>query len=248
VNPLAAPSAPLTTLYTISARNTTRVALGCVEVHESGAYVRRVVRIDAGSCREHTVERTRRRGVVTRLLRRLEEGDQSATDELFALLYEELRELAHRQRRRWRGDHTLHTTALVHEAYLKLVGQEGVTVEGRAHFLAFAARAMRHVLCNHARSRSTAKRGGGAPMLPLDEGKGVPDPAGPRPEVASSLVALDDALQRLEDVHPRQSRVVECRFFGGLTVEETAEALSVSSRTVQRDWVMAQAWLHRELT
>jgi RNA polymerase sigma factor (TIGR02999 family) len=185
---------------------------------------------------------------VRRLLSKLEEGDREATDELVDLLYGELRELAHVQRLRWQGNHTVNTTALVHEAYLKLVGQERIGVVSRAHFLAFAARAMRHVLCNHARDRGAQKRGGGLRIVPMDAETAIADPRGPSVEPSSALLALDDALERLEAVDPRRARVVECRFFGGMTVEETAAALAISGRTVQRDWAVAQAWLHRELT
>jgi RNA polymerase sigma factor (TIGR02999 family) len=185
---------------------------------------------------------------VARLLDQLQGGDDAAVDQLFALLYEELKELAHRQRLRWRDDHTLNTTALVHEAYLKLVGQAALEVQSRAHFAALAARAMRHILCNHARDRRALKRGGGLDPLPLDERALLAAPSSPSPEPAQRLVALDDALRRLEKVDPRQSQVVECRFFGGLTVEETATAIGVSPRTVKRDWAVAQAWLNREMT
>jgi RNA polymerase sigma factor (TIGR02999 family) len=188
------------------------------------------------------------RTTVTRLVTELQGGSPEAFDELFALLYEELRELGRRHRRRWRDDYTLNTTALVHEAYVKLVGQERRDVTSRAHFLALAARAMRHILCNYARDRRTLKRGGGLEVLPLHEaaaGSGLPrEPEGP----ADALIALDGALRALERVDPRRGRVVECRFFGGMSVEETAEALGVSPRTVKRDWAVAQAWLHREMT
>ena len=184
---------------------------------------------------------------VVRLLEELRDGEAAALDELFALLYDELRQLAQRQRRRWRGDETLNTTALVHEAYVKLVGQARIAAESRAHFLALAARAMRHILCNYARDRRTQKRGGGLEHVQLDESGSDAGRSRFSPEQSEELVALDEALRRLEQVDPRQGRVVECRFFGGLTIEETAAALGVSPRTVKRDWAMAQAWLHREL-
>ena len=185
---------------------------------------------------------------VTRLLAELAEGNAAAVDGLFSLLYDELRSIAHRQRRRWQGDHTLQTTALVHEAFLKLVDQERIAAESRAHFLAMAARAMRHILCNYARDRGAQKRGGAMEHVALDESRGDAAPTGFASEPSEVLIALDEALAQLERIDPRQSRVVECRFFGGLTIEETASALRVSPRTVKRDWAMAQAWLHREMT
>lgn len=184
---------------------------------------------------------------VTRLLGELEGGNRAALGELFALLYEELRALAHRQRRRWRGDTTLNTTALIHEAYLKLVGQARIGVESRGHLFALASRAMRHILCNYARQGRAQKRGGALERLGLDELKAPPDRGGLSQEHSDALAALDDALRRLEQVDPRQSKIVECRFFGGLTIEETATAVGVSARTVKRDWAVAQAWLHREM-
>lgn len=185
---------------------------------------------------------------VTRLLVELAEGNAAAVDGLFSVLYDELRSIAHRQRRRWQGDHTLQTTALVHEAFLKLVDQERIAAESRAHFLAMAARAMRHILCNYARDRGAQKRGGAMEHVALDESRGDAAPTGAATEPSEILIALDEALAQLERIDPRQSRVVECRFFGGLTIEETASALRVSPRTVKRDWAMAQAWLHREMS
>lgn len=185
---------------------------------------------------------------VTRLLEALDGGDHAALDELFPILYEELRSLAHLQRRRWHGDDTLNTTALVHELYLKLADQNRVGVEGRAHFYALAGKAMRHILSNYARRRRAKKRGSGSLKLPLDEAKLV---AGEKitlsEEQAELLAALDDALNRLEQVDPRRGSVVECRFYGGMSIPDTAAALGISPRTVKRDWVVAQAWLHREL-
>lgn len=206
---------------------------------------RRSPRSPAGRGGDYGVDESRTS--VTRLLGELQEGNDAVLDELFALLYEELRGLAHRQRRRWQGDDTLDTTALVHEAYLKLVGQARIGVESRAHFLALASKAMRHILCNYARERSARKRGGGLERLPLDEWKALRDQVVFSREQADALAALDDALRRLEQVDPRQSKLVECRFFGGLTIEETAAAIGVSPRTVRRDWAVAQAWLHREM-
>ena len=185
---------------------------------------------------------------VTQLLTDPPAGDAAAVDELFALLYNELREIAHRQRRRWQGDDTLQTTALVHEAFLKLVDQDRIAAESRAHFFGVAARAMRHILCNYARDQRAQKRGGGVAHVVLHEASAAAGSSNVPPEPMGVLVALDEALRRLERVDPRQSKVVECRFFGGLTIEETAGALDVSPRTVKRDWAMAQAWLHREMS
>ncbi len=186
---------------------------------------------------------------VTQLLAQVPDGDAAAVDELFALLYAELRAIAHRQRRRWRGDDTLQTTALVHEAFLKLVDQDRIAAESRVHFLAIAARAMRHILCNYARDRRAKKRGGAIEHVEIDESKNNAAPSNSfSSEPMEVLVALDEAVRRLEQVDLRQSKVVECRFFGGLTIEETAVALGVSPRTVKRDWTIAQAWLHREMT
>jgi RNA polymerase sigma factor (TIGR02999 family) len=183
---------------------------------------------------------------LTRLLGAAQEGDEEALGEGFALVYDELKTLAQRQRRRWRGNHTLNTTALVNEAYLKLLGSDPAGLEGRGHFFALASTAMRHLLCNYARDQNAQKRGGDVAKVPLDDlEQAVPNPSSP--ERADTLLALDDALNRLESVDPRQARVVECRFFGGLSVEETASALDVSPRTVKRDWAVAQAWLYRAM-
>jgi RNA polymerase sigma factor (TIGR02999 family) len=184
---------------------------------------------------------------VSRLIRELRRGEPDAVNQLFDILYDELKELAGRQRRRWQGNHTLNTTALVHEAYVRLVGQSRIEVEDRAHFRALAAQAMRHILCDYARDRTTRKRGGDLEALPLDELKVLPDQLAFTAEQSHTLLALDDALARLEEIDPRQARVVECRFFGGLTIAESAAALGISPRTVKRDWAMAQAWLHREI-
>jgi RNA polymerase sigma factor (TIGR02999 family) len=173
-------------------------------------------------------------------------GARAALDELYALVYEELHVLARRQRRRWQGNDTINTTALVHEAYVKLVGQRRIDVQSRAHFLALASTAMRHILCNHARAVNARKRGGGLEPLALASND-LPFSSTAAEEESDTLVALDEALRQLEHIHPRQSRVVECRFFGGLTVDETAAALGIAPRTVKRDWQVAQAWLYREI-
>jgi RNA polymerase sigma factor (TIGR02999 family) len=185
---------------------------------------------------------------VSGLLQAIARGDREPLGALFPLVYDELSRLAHRQRQQWDGDLTLNTTALVHEAYLKLAGQRRIPSESRAHFLAVAAKAMRHILCNYARDRRRLKRGGGLPHLALEPtGDLIPADFHPTDDRADTLAALDDALRRFEQVAPRQSRVVECRFFGGMSVEETAVALDVSPRSVKRDWSFARAWLRREL-
>ena len=189
-----------------------------------------------------------KRPEVTRLLADLRSNDRGALDRVFEILYVELSEIAARQRQRWRGDYTLDTGALVGEAYVRLVGQDEIDVDGREHFYALAARAMRHILCDYARERAAAKRGGNLERVTVRElgGLGAGEVQfGERD--AEVLVALDEALQRLEETDPRRARVVEARFFGDLTVEETARALDVSPRTVKRDWAVAQAWLHREI-
>ena len=158
------------------------------------------------------------------------------------LVYDELHRLARRYLRRERSDHTLQSTALVHEAYLKMVDQKNVRWQNRAHFFGVAAQSIRHILVDHARSHLAAKRGAGAAKLSLDEAIGVPE----KREV--DLLALDQALEGLAVLDPQQGRIVELRFFGGLTVEEVAESLGLSKRTVEGDWTMARAWLLRELT
>jgi RNA polymerase sigma factor (TIGR02999 family) len=185
---------------------------------------------------------------VSRLLEAVQRGDRSALDELYALVYGELRVLAHRQRRRWDASGTLNTTALVHEAYLKLVKQRTIHLQTRSHFFALAATAIRHIVSNYARDRQASKRGGAVRTVSLTE-IGT-SPAGHlqvSDEHADLLVAIDDALNRLEGVSPRQRAVVECRFFGGMSIDETAAAIGVSPRTVKRDWTLAQAWLQRDI-
>lgn len=185
---------------------------------------------------------------VTRILLRAEAGDSGAVDDLFRAVYDELHSLARRQRGRWREDHTMNTTALVHEAYLKLIKADHLGAGSRAHFLAIAARAMRQILINYAKGRRRQKRGGGMPQISLDALAEAPLP-GPAlaPDDAELLIALEDALKRLESLSERQSRVVECRFFGGMSIPETAAALGTSPATVKRDWALAQAWLYREI-
>lgn len=179
---------------------------------------------------------------VTQLLLAWSEGDQSAFEKLMPLVYEELRRVARRYMRRERAGHTLQTTAVVNEAYLRLIDASQVQWQNRAHFFAVSANLMRRILVDYARSRNYIKRGGGAHLLPLDEAAVF------SAEQAPDLVALDDALSALSALDERKSRVVELRFFGGLSVEETAETLKVSPRTVLNDWSLAKAWLLREIS
>jgi len=181
-------------------------------------------------------------GDVTRLLAAIAGGDRAAWDELLPLVYERLRAIAHRQLRGEREGHTLATTDLVHEAYFTLVRMDGVGWVDRAHFLGVAARAMRRVLIDYARARATEKRGGGRGRAALDLDAlpaRIPD---------EQILALDEALSRLEERNERYGRIVECRFFAGMSIEETATALGVSPSTVKRDWLVARAWLHREMS
>jgi RNA polymerase sigma factor (TIGR02999 family) len=179
---------------------------------------------------------------ITELLRAWSDGDGQALDQLTPLLYRELHRMAHRYMRQERSNHTLQTTALINEAYVRLIDWKDVRWQNRAHFYGIAAGLMRLILVDFARSRNYAKRGGGGHMtVSLDEAAAVSR------RRARGIVALDEALQNLAVVDSRKSRIVELRFFGGLTVEETAEVLSVSSRTVLREWDLAKAWLTREL-
>jgi RNA polymerase sigma factor (TIGR02999 family) len=193
-----------------------------------------------------TPEASHRREPVNRLLDDLRRGRREALEELFPLVYDELRELAHWQRQSWKGDETLNTTALVHEAYLKLVDQRRAGWDTEAHFLAAAARAIRHILINYARDRRAQKRGGDWQRVSLVEQEIVGLPA-PSDSWEDRVGALEDALQRLTTLSERQARIVECRFFGGMTVEQTAKALGLSTPTVVRGWSMAQAWLRATL-
>ena len=179
---------------------------------------------------------------VTQLLVEWSHGDQDALERLTPLVYGELRRLARRHLSRERSDHTLQSTALVHEAYLRLVDQRSVRWQNRAHFFGVAAQLIRRILIDHARARQAGKRGAGACLLSLDEA--IDSPAGSR---TLDVVALDDALEQLGKIDPRQSRIVELRFFAGLTVQETAEVLNISTPTVNREWNAAKAWLFREL-
>ena len=179
---------------------------------------------------------------VTRLLVDWRSGDPEAFDKLAPVVYNELHRLAQRSRNKERPDHTLQATDLVHEAYLRLVNVDGIDWQSRAHFFAISARVMRRVLVDYARSRGYVKRGGGLRRVQLDEAQAA------SLEPDSGLVALDDALQMLAGVDRRKADVIELRFFGGLTVEETAEVLKVSPDTVKRDWRLAKSWLLRELS
>jgi RNA polymerase sigma-70 factor, ECF subfamily len=178
---------------------------------------------------------------VTFLLAELTRGNQEAGEQLMPLVYDELKRLARSYMRRERPDHTLQTTALVHEAYLRLVRQDNLDWQNRAHFLGIAAQLMRRILIDHARGHLREKRGGLTEVLPLDEALVF------SPQHSAELVKLNDALERLSKLDLRQSRIVELRFFGGLSVEETAEFLGISQKTVKRDWSVAKAWLHGEL-
>jgi RNA polymerase sigma factor (TIGR02999 family) len=179
---------------------------------------------------------------ITQLLLDWRNGDQTALDRLMPMVYEELRRMANHYMRNERQGHTLQTSALVNEAYLRLVDHENIAWQNRAHFFGVAAQAMRRILVDYARSRQRLKRAGPAQRVSLDEAMTLAK------ERAAELVALDDALQGLAKVDPRKSCVVELRYFGGLSVEETAEALGVSTMTVMRDWNTARAWLMREMT
>ncbi len=178
---------------------------------------------------------------VTQLLVRLKSGDARALDRLMPLVHDELRRLARARMRNERGSHTLQATALAHEAYLRLVDLDRIDWRGRAHFFAVASGVMRRILIDHARRRRAARRGGGAEHVAFDDALQAADT---RPE---ALVALDEALERLAALDGRQARIVELRFFGGLSVEETGEVLGVSARTVKREWAVARAWLRAEL-
>jgi RNA polymerase sigma factor (TIGR02999 family) len=181
-------------------------------------------------------------GETTRLLSEWRAGDQTAFDRLLPIVYEELRRLASHYMRAERADHLLQTTALVHEAYLRLVDSKETSYETRSHFLAVAAQVMRHVLVDYARARHRAKRGGGAPAVPLEDVAVISD------ERAEEVIAVDAALENLMSFDVRKGRIFELRHFGGLSVEEAAQVLQVSPATVARDWRMAKAWLRRAIT
>jgi len=179
---------------------------------------------------------------VTQLLQSWSEGNQEALDKLVPLVHAELYRLARHYMSNERPGHTLQTTELVNEAYVRLIDWKNVRWQNRAHFFGVAAQIMRRILVDFARSRASAKKGGGTQYVSLSEAMTI------SPERGEDLIALDDALESLAELDSRKSRIVELRFFGGLSVEETAEVLKISARTVMRDWGLAQAWLYRELS
>ncbi len=179
---------------------------------------------------------------VTQLLLKWSQGDQEALEELLPMVYRELHKIAHRYLNKERGEHTLQTTALVHEAYIKLIDQTRVKWQNRAHFFGIAAQAMRRILVDNARQRLAEKRGKGAEKISIEDNQiDISD------EKASNLVELDFALKKLAELDPHKSRLVELRYFGGLSLEETAEVLGVSRPTVIRQWRLAKAWLYKEI-
>lgn len=184
-------------------------------------------------------------GSVTALLAQVRAGRKDAAAEVLPLVYAELHRIAERHMRRERANHTLQATSLVHDAFLKLVDQTRVEWQDRAHFLAVASQAMRRLLVDHARARLAARRGAGAPVVPMTDSVTL---AADHAVPIEDLIALDSALDELAALDGRQARVVELRYFGGLEIEEAAEALSISPATLKRDWSMARAWLHRRLS
>ena len=194
---------------------------------------------------------------VTQLLAQWRDGDERAFAQLSALMYEELRQLAQRHLQRERSNHTMQKTALVNEAFVRLVGQQSVDWQSRAHFIGLASKLMRRVLVDYARARLADKRGGGVGVLSLDEmaapeADEAPDTTPtalqhPDAHTQEEVSAIDQALVRLEQIDARQAQIVEMRYFGGLTVEQTAEAMDISAATVKREWTLARAWLRREL-
>jgi RNA polymerase sigma factor (TIGR02999 family) len=180
-------------------------------------------------------------GEVTQLLTKLSKGDNEASTRLIALVYSELRAMAGRCMRRERPDHTLQATVLVHEAYMRLAGQDGIQWQSRAHFFGIAARVMRRILLDYAREHRAAKRGGAATRIAFDEALVVSD------DRLEDILILDESLQKLAAVDPEQGRLVELRFFAGMTVEETSEVMGISTATVKREWSHAKAWLRREM-
>ena len=182
------------------------------------------------------------KSAVTQLLSELQSGKSGAADQLLPLVYHELRRIAGSYMRRERSNHTLQATALVHEAYLQLVDQTRVDWKNRAHFFGVAAQLMRRILVEHARAHHAQKRGGSANKLSLEEAINY------FPQKEMTLVALDDSLKELEKLDPRQSKIVELRFFGGLTTDEVSEVMGISTATIEREWRSARAWLHTQLS
>ena len=178
---------------------------------------------------------------VTRLLMQMKQGDAAAVENLLPLVYDELHALAHRQRFKWRDQQTVNTTALVHECYLQMIDQAQVDWNDRAHFFCVAAQAMRYILMNYVRAKRRDKRGGDQQRVEMSKAELVTE------EQEERLLALDEALGRLAQENDRQRQIVECRFFGGMKVEETAAALGLSPATVKRDWALARVWLYRQL-
>ena len=178
---------------------------------------------------------------ITRLLKQVSNGDSEAINRLLPLVYDQLHSMAHRERLRWQGEETLNTTALVHEAYIRLADGSTLGLESRLHFLRVAAKAMRYILLDHAKAKKRQKRGGDQQRVEFDEALAVTEAE------ADELIALDEALQRLERVNQRHSQIVECRFFAGMTIDDTAAALGLSAPTVKRGWQAARAWLFREM-
>jgi RNA polymerase sigma factor (sigma-70 family) len=196
---------------------------------------------------------------VTQLLSQWRKGNERALGELTGLVYQELRNLAQRHLKRERQNHTIQRTALVHEAFVRLVNQQSVDWQSRAHFFALASNLMRRILVDHARARLASKRGGGAVAVSLDEimapldaetagAASIPEPQHFDGETDDDVAAIDEALTKLAGMDERQARIVEMRYFGGLTIEETAQALEISDATVKREWTLARAWLKRELS
>jgi RNA polymerase sigma-70 factor, ECF subfamily len=196
---------------------------------------------------------------VTQLLAQWRNGNERALGELTGLVYQELRNLAQRHLRKERPNHTIQRTALVHEAFVRLVNQQSVDWQSRAHFFALASNLMRRILVDHARARLASKRGGGAVAVSLDElmapldaeitgSPQLPEPQHFDGETDDDVAAIDEALTKLSGMDDRQARIVEMRYFGGLTIEETAQALEISDATVKREWTLARAWLKRELS
>jgi len=180
-------------------------------------------------------------GDLTRLLERWGDGDRGAVEELIPLVYDELHSMARNYLRRERPGHTLQSTALVHEAYLRLVAMDSVRWQNRAQFFSISAQVLRHILVDHARARQRAKRGGGAARVPLDDALTIPAPE------ALDLGALDESLDKLAKIDGRKAQIVELRYFAGLTIDEVADVVRCSAMTVKREWTFAKAWLYRDL-